>query len=71
MLSDIMGLTDNDYIYNQSRAHSADMLFFKMRAWFWGSTFTLAGFLIGNIMGVFDINIMGWIIEGVKGLWGH
>jgi len=27
-------------------------------------------FLIGNIMGVFDINIMGWIIETIKSLLG-
>ena len=71
VVSDLLGFSDSDYAYNQSRAHSADIFFLKMRAWFWGSFSTLAMFLIGNIMGVFDINIMGWIIDAVKGLWGH
>ena len=71
VLSDIIGFSESDYLYNQSRAHSADLFFWKVRAWFWGFTFTLAGFLVGNILGVFDINIMGWIIDGVTGLWGH
>ena len=63
MLSDIMGLTDNDYIYNQSRAHSADMLFFKMRAWFWGITASVACLCLGNIAGVFGVNIFGFIFS--------
>jgi len=71
MLGDIMGMSDSDFMYNQSRAHSADIFFLKMRAWFWGSCATLSALLIGNIAGVFDINIMGWIIESVKSLWGH
>ena len=66
-----MGMSDSDYMYNQSRAHSADLFFLKMRAWFWGAFGTLSGLLLGNIMGVFDINIMGWIIDAVTGLWGH
>ena len=71
MLSDIMGMSDSDYMYNQNRAHSADLLFLKMRAWFWGTTSTLIALLLGNIGGVFDINIMGWIIDTITGLWGH
>lgn len=71
VVGDLLGFSDSDYAYNQSRAHSADIFFLKMRAWFWGGFSTLAMFLIGNIMGVFDINIMGWIIDAVKGLWGH
>jgi len=71
MLGDILGMTDTDFMYNQSRAHSADIFFLKMRAWFWGSCATLSALLIGNIMGVFDLNIMGWLIESVKSFWGH
>ncbi len=71
MLGDFMGFSDSDYAYNQTRAHSADIFFLKIRAWFWGIFGTLSGFLLGNIMGVFDINIMGWIIDAVTGLWGH
>jgi|TARA_B100000085_G_C18256017_1_gene396072 hypothetical protein len=71
VVSDLLGFSDSDYAYNQSRAHSADIFFLKMRAWFWGGCSTLAMFLIGNIMGVFDINIMGWIIDRLSDLWGH
>ena len=71
VLSDLMGFSASDYAYNQSRAHSADVFFLKMRAWFWGTFSTLSMFLMGNIMGVFDINIMGWVIDTVKGIWGH
>lgn len=71
VFGDLMGFSDSDYAYNTQRAHSADVFFLKMRAWFWGSFATLSAFLIGNILGVFDINIMGWIISAVSDLWGH
>ena len=71
VFGDIMGFSDSDYAYNQQRAHSADVFFLKMRAWFWGIFSTLSMFLIGNIMGVFDINIMGWIIGVFQDIWGH
>ena len=71
VFGDLMGFSDSDYAYNQQRAHSADVFFLKMRAWFWGGFVALSGFLIGNIMGVFDINIMGWIIGVFKDIWGH
>tara|TARA_R100001463_G_scaffold3639_1_gene14560 strand:- start:827 stop:1045 length:219 start_codon:yes stop_codon:yes gene_type:complete len=71
VFGDIMGFSESDYVYNQSRAHSADMFFIKMKMYFWGSCLALSAFLIGNIMGVFDINIMGWIIERAKDIWGH
>lgn len=69
MLTDLMGMTDTDFMYNQQRAHSADIFFLKMRMWFWGSCLTLSSFLIGNILGVFDINIMGWLIKSFTGLF--
>mgnify|MGYP003108707666 FL=1 len=69
VVSDWLGFSDSDYAYNQSRAHSADMFFVKMRLVFWGSCATLSAFLIGNIMGVFDINIMGSLISYLKSLW--
>tara|TARA_R110002020_G_scaffold220133_2_gene428044 strand:- start:6207 stop:6425 length:219 start_codon:yes stop_codon:yes gene_type:complete len=69
VLSDLMGFSDSDYAYNQSRAHSADVFFLKMRAWFWGSFATLSALFIGNIMGVFDINIMGWILDTFWHSW--
>jgi len=39
--------------------------------WFWASCATLSAFLIGNIMGVFDINVMGWLFDNLLGGWGH
>lgn len=65
-----MGFSDSDYAYNQSRAHSADIFFMKMRAWFWGSCAALSALLIGNIMGVFDVNIMGSLISFFKSIFG-
>ena len=46
------------------------MGFIKMRAWFWGSCATLSALLIGNIMGVFDLNIMGSLISLVNSMFG-
>lgn len=69
VVSDWLGFSDSDYAYNQQRAHSADIFFLKMRLWFWGSFFTLSSFLIGNIMGVFDINVMGYIVDNLWNSW--
>jgi hypothetical protein len=71
VFGDLMGFSDSDYAYNQQRAHSADIFFLKMRAWFWGSCACLSGFLIGNILGVFDINIMGFLFDTLLNGWGH
>ena len=71
VVSDLLGFSDSDYAYNTQRAHSADIFFMRMRAWFWGSCSTLFFFLVGNILGVvLDISIMGWIIDSVKGIFG-
>tara|TARA_S200002703_G_C3761552_1_gene234398 strand:- start:404 stop:604 length:201 start_codon:yes stop_codon:yes gene_type:complete len=66
-----MGFSDSDYAYNAQRAHSADIFFLKMRAFFWGLCAGLSGFLVGNIMGVFDINIMGFLFDTLLNGWGH
>ena len=71
VVADLLGFSDSDYAYNQSRAHSADMFFQRMRMLFWGSCATLSALLIGNIMGVFDINIMGWLFDTLLNGWGH
>lgn len=71
VFGDLMGFSDSDYAYNQQRAHSADIFFLKIRAWFWGGCACLSGFLIGNIMGVFDINIMGFLFDTLLNGWGH
>ena len=49
--------------YDMSRAHSADILFFKVRAYFWGTTIAFISLLVGNILGVFDVNIIGWLLN--------
>jgi len=71
VFGDLMGFSDSDYAYNAQRAHSADIFFLKMRAFFWGFCASLSGFLIGNIMGVFDINIMGFLFDTLLNGWGH
>ncbi len=71
VFGDLMGFSDSDYAYNQQRAHSADIFFLKMRAWFWGFCAGLSGFLVGNILGVFDINIMGFLFDTLLNGWGH
>ena len=70
MVSEILfGMDESTLAYDLQRAHSADVWFLRARFWFWGITATVAGFLAGNIMGVFDINIMGWIVNTVKDLF--
>ncbi len=71
VFGDLMGFSDSDYAYNQQRAHSADLFFVKMKFLFWGSCACLSGFLIGNILGVFDINVMGWLFDTLLNGWGH
>lgn len=55
--------------YDLQRAHSADVWFIKMRAWFWGITASTASFLLGNIMGVFDINLFGMFFDWLSHIW--
>mgnify|MGYP003113020416 FL=1 len=65
-LPDLFG-GNEQMAYDVQRAHSADILFIKMKATMWLITFTTAGFLIGNIMGVFDINVLQWIWDNTLG----
>jgi len=69
VFGDLVGFSDSDYAYNQQRAHSADMFFFKMRAWFWGTFLCLSSFFLGNILGVFDINVLGWLLDTFWHSW--
>lgn len=71
VFGDIMGFSESDYVYNQSRAHSADMFFIKMKMYFWGGFLGLSAFLVGNILGVFDIDIMGFLVDKLWNSWGH
>tara|TARA_R100001440_G_scaffold577_7_gene1846 strand:+ start:12256 stop:12471 length:216 start_codon:yes stop_codon:yes gene_type:complete len=71
MIGDFLGFSESDYAYNQTRAHSADIFFLKAKAWLYGITCTVAGFLLGNIMGVFDLNIMGFLFDTLLNGWGH
>jgi len=67
-----MGFSDNDYMYNQQRAHSADIFFLKARAWFWGITATTISFIAGNMLGALDIlDVMGVLTNFVQGLFSH
>ena len=71
VFGDLMGFSDSDYAYNQQRAHSADIFFLENASVVLGFCAGLSGFLIGNILGVFDINIMGWMFDTLLNGWGH
>ena len=65
------GFDEGAMAYDLQRAHSADIWFLRFRAYFWGSCAALASFLIGNILGVFDINILGWCLDSLQSAWSH
>ena len=70
MLDRLLGVDEQSLAYDLSRAHSADVWFFKMRAWIWGTVSSVAFFLIGNIMGAFDIDLFGIAINNIKEVFG-
>jgi|TARA_R110000787_G_scaffold256812_1_gene362052 hypothetical protein len=59
----VLGFDESTVAYDLQRAHSADIWLIQMRFWFWSSCAVISALLIGNIMGVFDINIMGWLFR--------
>jgi len=65
------GFDETAMAYDLQRAHSADIWFLKFRAYFWGTCAALSGFLIGNILGVFDINILGWVLNSIQDAWEY
>tara|TARA_R110000824_G_scaffold71020_2_gene182093 strand:+ start:256 stop:474 length:219 start_codon:yes stop_codon:yes gene_type:complete len=67
----LTGFDEGAMAYDIQRAHSADIWFIKFRAYFWGTCAALSTLLIGNILGVFDINIMGWMLNISKDTWNH
>lgn len=70
MLDRLLGVDEQSLAYDLSRAHSADVWFLKMRAWIWGTVSSVAFFLIGNIMGAFDIDLFGIAINNIKEVFG-
>ena len=69
MLLDLFGLDETSITYDMTRAHSADMLFLKARAFMWCITIGVACLLIGNICGVFGINFFGEAWNFLSGMW--
>lgn len=67
----LTGFDEGAMAYDIQRAHSADIWFIKFRAYFWGTCATLGALLVGNILGVFDINIMGWMLDISEDTWNH
>lgn len=65
------GFDEGMMAYDLQRAHSADVWFIKFRAYFWGACSTLGALLVGNILGVFDVNIMGWMIGQLVDFWHY
>jgi len=69
MLDSLFGVNEVALAYDMTRAHSADIWFLRLRAWTWGITCSVACLLIGNILGVFDINFFGMTWDFIKHLW--
>jgi len=58
-LPDLFG-GNEQMAYDVQRAHSADIMFIKIKMIMWTVTLVVGSFLVGNIMGVFDINVLQW-----------
>lgn len=69
MLLDLFGLDETSVAYDMTRAHSADIVFLKIRAWMYGITAVVASLLIGNICGVFGINFFGVSWNWLSRIW--
>jgi hypothetical protein len=69
MLDSLFGVNETTMAYDMTRAHSADVFFLKVRAWSWGITCTIGGFLVGNILGVFEFNFFGIVWNWLINLW--
>tara|TARA_R110002167_G_scaffold347021_1_gene557855 strand:+ start:361 stop:582 length:222 start_codon:yes stop_codon:yes gene_type:complete len=70
MLDRIIGGHGEERIaYDLTRAHSADVFFLKMRAWFWGITISVVSFFLGNLLGAFGTNILGDAWQGLLDTW--
>lgn len=69
MFDSLFGVNETALAYDMTRAHSADVFFLKVRAWSWGITCTTGGFLLGNVLGVFDYNFFGWAWGLISSLW--
>ena len=70
LLDRLLGVDEQSLAYGLSRAHSADVFFLRIRAYVWGTIFTVAFFLIGNIMGAFGIDLFGIAISNIKEFFG-
>jgi hypothetical protein len=62
----VFGFDETAMAYDLQRAHSADVWFIKVRAWFWAITATSAGLLLGNILGVVGVNFFGSLFLAVE-----
>jgi len=69
VLLDLFGLDETSVAYDMTRAHSADILFLKARAFMWCITIGIGCLLIGNICGVFGINFFGEAWNFLSGMW--
>jgi hypothetical protein len=65
----IGGHGEDRLAYDLTRAHSADVFFLKMRAWFWGVTSSVVCFLLGNLLGAYGFDIFGEAWQAIKDTW--
>ena len=63
ILPNILGVDEQGLAYDITRAHSADIWFLKMRAWFWGITIAIFMLLLGNIIGSLGFNFFNETFE--------
>ena len=69
MLDRLLGVDEQSLAYDLSRAHSADVFFLKIRAWLWGAIFSVSFFILGNVLGHFDIDLVRMTINSIKDIF--
>lgn len=65
----LTGVNETALTYDMQRAHSADLWFIRMRAWFWGISISVGMLLIGNIAGSFGIDFFKIIWHLLVKIW--
>lgn len=70
MLDRLLGVDEQSLAYDLSRAHSADVFFLRIRAYIWGTIVGVGCFLLGNLLGHFDIDLLRMSINSVKEIFG-
>ena len=65
----LTGFDEGAMAYDIQRAHSADIFFMRMRAWFWGVSLSIVCFLAGNLLGATGLDIFGGAWQSMVDTW--